>query len=972
MPDIFLSALNTRSILILHTLSFAIIITFTAAVGAQTWVEDSFEDFADGTFDAAGHNLYTSARGRITTIHRFDLNTDGYLDLSINSSHDFITTPKPTLYTLPAGRGTGTASELPLFGMAHVAVADLNNDGFLDAVFAPKHNWVTHRRYLFILWGNDHGFSARRMSNLISSLPQSVQIADLDSNGWLDIIVLNGMRWSPEDGNEKLLRIYWGSENSFEQSNYTDRLIEGANDLRVADIDGDGKADLAVLHSEPPAVSIFWNDHITWVDPGTIKKLKNADVDEQTKREPSPVLPDPVRLELESENVQALRFIDYNRDGKMDMIMRGGKREVVGVDPTTKEAKYRSSGVILIPAGHSDRQWGQPVNIDAPPASRMLVNDFNHDGLADLLLADASAEKNSVNILWGDKEKIFDTADTTVLPIARASALADGDLDGDGHPDLVVGLDRGEETYQSLSRVFYGDGKGEFEQAYFGIPTSSVQDIAIVPDSQGEGNRLLFCNTMWGRINEDVPVRVFWGGRSGFDPKRFDRYSIRSGHSSNAADLNDDGFPDLILTSIVHNVTDVHPGIGINILWGGKDGLRDDRRTVVSEYGVYGTNVADLNRDGYLDIVTSCNLPNDEGEPKRLVIWHGSANGFVYTNRVILPFDQGLGHTAIADYNNDGRLDIAVACMEANRIFIFWGTAEGYSLDRLMALPMMAADDIKAADLDGNGWVDLISTSYILPKTNNYDYGTHIFWGSPDGFDPTHAQRLPGSAGYGITVADYDTDGHLDLFVANYKNTLTRQSIPSYLFWGGRAGFAEERRTELIADSGTGALSADFNGDGLIDIAVAAHSLDGNHEVNSRVYYNDAARFSHPKVTLLPTLGPHHMYHADVGHVYDRSYRQRYVSSVFRWDRPRTKALLTFVATTPGNTRLEMEVRTAATERSLTDQLWASLQKSTIDTDEQFISLHPTDLFLQYRATFISDNGDRYPVLEKVHVRMIE
>ncbi len=916
--------------------------------------------------------MYASAKGRITTIHRFDLNTDGYLDLSINSSHDFITTPKPTLYTLPAGRGSGKASELPLFGMAHVAVADLNNDGFLDAVFAPKHNWVTHRRYLFIFWGSDSGFSARRMSNLISAVPQSVQIADLDSNGWLDIIVLNGMRWSPEDGNEKLLRIYWGSENSFEQSNYTDHLIEDASDLQVTDIDGDGKADLAVLHSEPPAVSIFWNDHFIWVDPRTVKKTDKVDAEEQVKKEPPPVLPDPVRLELESESFQALRFIDYNRDGKMDMIMRGGKREVVGVDPTTKEAKYRSSGVILIPASYGDRQWGQTVNIDAPPASRMFVDDLNHDGLVDLVLADSSAEKNSVHILWGDKEKIFDTANTTALPIARASALAGGDLDGDGHPDLVVGLDRSEETYQALSRVFYGDGKGEFEQASFGIPTSSVQDIAIVPDSHGEGNRLLFCNTMWGRINEDVPVRVFWGGRGGFDPKRFDRYSIRSGHSSNAADLNDDGFPDLILTSIVHNVQDVHPGIGINILWGDRDGLRDDRRTVVNEYGMIGTNIADLNRDGYLDIATSGNMPNDLGEPKRLVIWHGSANGFVRANRVILPFDQVLGHTAIADYNNDGRLDIAVTSMEANRIFIFWGAADGYTPDRHFALPMVAADDIKTADLDGDGWLDLISTSYILPKTNNYDHGTHVFWGSSDGFDPTNAQRLPGSAGYGINVADYDVDGHLDLFVANYKNTLTRQSIPSYLFWGSRDGFAQERRTELIADSGTGALSADFNGDGLIDVAVAAHSLDGNHEVNSRVYYNDDARFSHPEVTLLPSIGPHHMYHADVGHVYDRSYRQRYVSSVFRWDRPRTKGLLTFVATVPGSTRLEMDVRTAATEQSLKDQLWSALQKSTNDTDEQFILLLPTDRLLQYRSTFISDNGDRYPVLEKVQVRLID
>ena len=52
------------------------------------WVEDSFEDFADGRLDASGQNLYVSRDGSIRTIHRFDLNQDGFLDLVFNSTHD--------------------------------------------------------------------------------------------------------------------------------------------------------------------------------------------------------------------------------------------------------------------------------------------------------------------------------------------------------------------------------------------------------------------------------------------------------------------------------------------------------------------------------------------------------------------------------------------------------------------------------------------------------------------------------------------------------------------------------------------------------------------------------------------------------------------------------------------------------------------------------------------------------------------
>ena len=55
---------------------------------AQTWIEDSFEDFTDGQLDASGQNVYVSKAGTVRTIHRFDLNGDGYIDLLFNSTHD--------------------------------------------------------------------------------------------------------------------------------------------------------------------------------------------------------------------------------------------------------------------------------------------------------------------------------------------------------------------------------------------------------------------------------------------------------------------------------------------------------------------------------------------------------------------------------------------------------------------------------------------------------------------------------------------------------------------------------------------------------------------------------------------------------------------------------------------------------------------------------------------------------------------
>ena len=906
---------------------------------AQSWTEDSFEDFADGTFDAAGQNLYVTAGGQIKTIHRFDLNGDGYIDLPINTAHDFVTVPPVTMYALGTGRSEGKASELPIYGASRVAVADLNKDGYLDAVFAPKGDWITHRRYIFILWGDERGWSARRMTNLISTLPVSLEIADLDGDGFEDIVVLNANRWALEDGkDDELLRVYWNGPESFDQTRFTDRWYSDVRTMRVADLDADGKSEVILLHNlDPQTLSIYWNDGFA------------------TDKEQD--WPPPQIITLPIDKIFDVDLADVNGDGRPDLMLRGGKREVISVDPTTGKEEFRTSGLLMVPSSDAPRQWGDPVQIDAPPASHFAFADFDGDSRIDLAVADASIEEpKSVQILWGDEANFFSKQGATVLPIARSGQLAIGDLDGDGHLDLVTGVSRGEMTYSSSSVVFYGDGKRSFDKAAIEIPTTSVLDVKIVPNENDAGHRLLFCNSIWGRINEDVPVRVFWGGKDGVDGKRFSKYSIRSGHSSNAADFNNDGYVDLILSSIVHNVKEMHDGIGVNILWGAADGLKDDRRTVLKEYGMLGNNVADFNRDGYLDIVTS----NTKGEEQGLVIRHGSAKGFTDDDRVLVKMESGPGHSAIGDFNRDGRLDVAASVMSNNRLMVFWGSEDGFSSERTKALPLLQCDDVRTADLDGNGWLDLIATSYKLPNTNNYDYGTFILWGSPEGYDPTRVQRLPSNAGFGIAVADFDRDSHLDLFIANYKTTLTRQAIPSYLYWGSADGFDARRRTDLTADSGTGALAADFNSDGLIDIAIAAHSLDGDHHVDSRVYYNDGNRFMNPKMTRLPSLGPHHMGHVGVGHVYDRSYRQRYESSVFQWDAPRQRGVITW-----DDVALAVEVRASATADKLSEQPWTSV------ADGRF-SLRPTVRCLQYRVTFISDNGDRYATLDRVEVHLVE
>ena len=127
--------------------------------------------------------------------------------------------------------------------------------------------------------------------------------------------------------------------------------------------------------------------------------------------------------------------------------------------------------------------------------------------------------------------------------------------------------------------------------------------------------------------------------------------------------------------------------------------------------------------------------------------------------------------------------------------------------------------------------------------------------------------------------------------------------------------------------------------------------------------YNDGKRFETPRVVTLPTIGPHWMWDQDMGHIADRRWRQTYDSSVWEFGRAVRTGQLIFQAQTPAGTRLVMEVRSAASKQELPQAKWQAVSSVSFSMDA-------AARCLQYRAIFLSDNGDRYPVLDRVQVTL--
>ncbi len=904
------------------------------------FVDETFENFSAGRLGGAGFNLYAAHDGTVRTINRFDLNSDGHLDLVFNCTHD-------TYQMLPAtvgmidGNSAGVSHDLPVEGSRRVVLGDLNKDGHLDAAFCPNAIGVHHpRRFLSIAWGGTQGWSGRRVT---SALPMnqaaSVRIVDLNHDTWPDLAVLGSVRWRVAQPEGRIIRVFHGSRRGYSAAGFTDLGVEKALEIAAADFDGDGSDDLAVLRTDG-RLTVFWSE---------------------TQRQD---------VRLPGSSGLCVTGGDVDGDGRSDL--------VVG---TSGEALWAVRSI-------GRRKWHPPESYSAHAASQVVVGRVDGDNAPDLVLTRFSSAqaaggeqagagqgaRDGVIVLWGrsagTKGPLFSRDRQLRLAAPAAVASAIGDLDGDGHVDLAVAIHQSKRTFNGRSRAWLGDGKRAFKEIVGGFRTSGTTDVAIASAKKpGTHGRIVFCNSIGGRYDEAVPVHVYWGGRNGFDPKRVWKIPFQSGYESSAADLNADGHVDLVLLNSGHAHTDAagKHDLGANIFWGAKDGFDlEKRRSVIHEHYLGTSSVADLNRDGWLDLVLEAFAAEGPGKVDQLFVYYGSPTGYDRSRRVQFDKPGYSQEHVVADLNDDGWLDIAHGSRSEHTIRILWGQRGGFSVERSSLLNLAGVLGMSVADLDGDGQIDLFAGTYADPVSGTRDMGSRIFWGDRRrGFLQSNSQWLPGFSTLGRTIADFDGDGHLDIFSPQHSGELTREDLACHIYWGSPNGFHTRRRSTLICDSVNDSLAGDFNGDGLIDLAVACHTQHGNHRVFSRVFYNDGRRFKNPRMTRLPTNGTHLMWALDIGNVMDRSYRETFESRVWEWAGPARRGRVRIDADIPRGGGLAIAVRSASRRAQLARRPWRTVR------DKKF-TLLPEDRLLQYRATFTSDNGDRYPVLGRVEIKLTD
>ena len=214
--------------------------------------------------------------------------------------------------------------------------------------------------------------------------------------------------------------------------------------------------------------------------------------------------------------------------------------------------------------------------------------------------------------------------------------------------------------------------------------------------------------------------------------------------------------------------------------------------------------VADFNGDGKLDLA----LGNQGSD--NLTILLGNGDG-TFTPTASSP-STGYGPFSIAvgDFNGDGKWDLAVANVGNNNVTILLGNGDG-TFTPAAASPATgtAPYAVAVGDFNGDGKLDLAVVNFV---SNNVT----ILLGNGDGtFTPAAASPATGSEPSGVAVGDFNGDGKLDLAVTNQNS-----SNVTILLGNGDGTFTPAAPSPATGSGPEAVAVGDFNGDGKLDLAV--------------------------------------------------------------------------------------------------------------------------------------------------------
>jgi hypothetical protein len=546
-------------------------------------------------------------------------------------------------------------------------------------------------------------------------------------------------------------------------------------------------------------------------------------------------------------NCESMAVGDLNGDGKPDLAFQSNDTTGGGISILLNTGSGTFGSAAYYPVAISGVFAGAGI----------AIGDVNGDKKPDIVVGSAGGATAIVYLNQGAGTfKVSGTVGS--IPLNPTNNVVLADINNDKKLDIVVPDPFGD-VY-----TFYGTGKGTFTagQVY---PLQSCNDcsnfLVAVADFNGDGTLDVLDTD--GFFTNTVSLGR---GDGTFQTAQSFPFALEGQYQNIAvADFNGDGIPDVAAQGVTSG--------SVAVVLGAQHGTLAAKQLITSvctNTFTYGIAAGDVNGDGKADVVAvfgggsdSCNHEvavllglgtgkfkkaafyptgagtNAQEEEVYLVDVNGDAkldiviansdgtlsvllnkgNG-TYTTEALVPAVANLFYQeslTFADFNGDGKMDIALTSRGAySTVWVLPGNGNGTFGAPIQTQTSYVVDAAVAGDFNKDGKPDLLATINGIPNCGS---GSQFLQGNGNGtFTAGTINCLGGGAFSNAPVAaDFNADGNLDVIIPYSAGNF--ELGPALLQGNGNGTFTP---TEFYY-TGTGAVGAavaDFNGDGMLDVAL--------------------------------------------------------------------------------------------------------------------------------------------------------
>jgi len=782
----------------------------------------------DGRFTTEGAIALSNSRA--VGISAGDLNGDGFIDLALPNAASTATVS--SVVFLNDGGTFDVEPDIVFTDKEYegAAIGDLNNDGFDDVVF---YSWYE----LDIYYGGSNGPDTTPDLSLDPATCRHVLVQDVNLDGYLDMLVNENPSAKPD--------LYLGSVDGLDLVIDQSFSIGGvlSYETKAGDLNGDGYVDLVfnLYESSNYKMKFFPGSYKGWSD--------------------STVVVGPVF------DYGQITVGDVDKDGYDDIVA------AVGDGGTGYETLVYRGGTSW-PQSPSIRKTGganAAMGVAIPKASRMQAfrGTFTtmeitkpHDMRWDIAAVEGSLPRNtSVSMT------ILDDRGNVVQGMYDLVGT-DLDLRLAGLPDTirvkVVLVSELNDTTPVLDRltVKWMDRWTWREQFYGPAKVDKVSGLSVAGGglsgvAPGDAGPPILLASLRSDDGFDTGSWVYRdGGVLNYLSGAPETFETRGASAVVRADANGDGLVDLLFARRQSN--DASFNALSPLYLGTPVGFRASPDVRFPTVGASAAVVDDLNGDGHADVVFSQELKGADDHAVNSTLFWGSASGWNGTPDVEFA-TRGASDVEAADLDGDGLVDLAFACYKdtstATDSMVFLQTTSGFdgsSPDH--RLLTKGARGVASGDFDGDGLVDLAfanSFSSGFAEIDSFVYKAR----SGGGFGTAQA-LLPTKGAVDVAAADVDGDGDVDLVFANGLDNMLDRAVDSYVYLNDGSGdFGSGPAASLPTVGASAVAVADIDGAGWRDLVFACMDDGTTFDVPSLVYLGGASGYGASADMVLPTVG---------------------------------------------------------------------------------------------------------------------